>query len=155
MKILHPANTEPSATGTSPLGHPGVQRSAASTQFETLLAIVDVVSFDLFDTLVHRDGLFSPSDLFYQVQELAEQQLGLRLDAFPSMRIHAEERARVQAWGRGLQETTLDEIYGALGRMLNLEIGTIQSLKELELACERSALLVLESGQRLFKAGQV
>jgi predicted HAD superfamily hydrolase len=121
-------------------------------QFETLLKIVDVVSFDLFDTLIQREGLFSPKDLFYQVQELAERQLNLRLDTFPSMRIHAEERARVQAWGRGQQETTLDEIYHELGRMLKLDIDTLQSLKAVELACERSALVVLENGRRLFKA---
>ena len=65
-----------------------------ASQFEALLAGVDVVSFDLFDTLIQRDGLFSPKDLFYQVQALAVQQLGLRLGAFPAMRVHAEERAR-------------------------------------------------------------
>jgi predicted HAD superfamily hydrolase len=133
-------------TRSSPINSP-----RETAQFETLLKLVDVVSFDLFDTLIHREGLFSPKDLFYQVQDLAERELRLRLDAFPSMRIHAEERARVRAWGRGRQETVLDDIYDELGRMLNLDMDVIQRLMTIELACERSGLVALENGGRLVK----
>lgn len=121
-------------------------------QFESLLHIVDVVSFDLFDTLVQRAGLFSPKDLFYRVQDKAERRLGRCIDDFTSVRVRAEEIARVRAWGNGTEETTFDEIYTELGRMLRLDAGAIQSLKEIELDCERSALTALESGRQLYKA---
>ena len=130
-------------------------------QFDMLLNAVDVVSFDLFDTLVQRDGLFSPKDLFYQVEAEVERQLGLHLNDFTTVRIRAEEIARVRAWGGGKEETTLDEIYVELSRLLDLEAAVVQTLLEpavvqtvleIELDCERSALVALESGKRLFKA---
>lgn len=129
--------------------------SKCQQQFELLLSIVDVVSFDLFDTLIERKGLFSPKDLFYRVQEEAEKKLELRLNDFVTMRIRAEEIARVRAWGRSVEEITLDQIYTELGRMINLQTGLLQSLKMIELDCERSALTPLESGKRLFKAAFV
>ncbi len=131
-------------------GHrPGVQDQQ---EFETLLDLVDVVSFDLFDTLVQRDGLFSPKDLFYRVQEEAERRLGLRLVDFATLRVRAEETARVRASGRGQEEVTLGEIYAELSRLLNLEPRTARRLLEIELECERSAITSLESGKRFFEA---
>ena len=123
-----------------------------SSQFERLLESVEVVSFDLFDTLVHRAGLFSPKDMFYRVQQLGERRLGLRLPDFAEARVHAEERARVHAYGRGLQETTLDAIYRELERILKLDRAAVRDLQEIELACERATLTDLESGRRLFDA---
>lgn len=120
-------------------------------QFESLLQIVDVVSFDLFDTLLQRAGLFSPKDLFYRVQDKAERMLERCIDDFTSIRVRAEETARVRAWGNGLEETTIDEIYIELGRMLKLDAEAIQSLKEIELDFERSALTALESGRQLYQ----
>jgi glycosyltransferase involved in cell wall biosynthesis/predicted HAD superfamily hydrolase len=130
-------------------GHrPGVQDQQ---EFETLLDLVDVVSFDLFDTLVQRDGLFSPKDLFYRVQEEAERRLGLRLVDFATLRVRAEETARVRASGRGQEEVTLNEIYAELARLLDLEPRTARSLLQIELECERSAITSLEGGKRLFE----
>ena len=62
-------------------------------QFESALNVVDVVSFDLFDTLVHRRDLFSPKDLFYCVPTAAANHLSVRLDDFASVRVRAEETA--------------------------------------------------------------
>lgn len=121
-------------------------------QFELLLDVVDIVSFDLFDTLIQREDLFSPKDLFYRVQDEAERRLGLRIDNFTQIRIRAEEIARVRAWGRQVEEVTFDEIYTELGRIANLENDTLQCLKEIELECERSALIILERGKGLFEA---
>jgi predicted HAD superfamily hydrolase len=121
-------------------------------QFELQLSVVDVVSFDLFDTLIQRDGLFSPKDLFYRVQEDAEKKLELHLNDFVTVRVRAEEIARVRAWGCSVEEVALDQIYTELGRMIKLETGLLQSLKMIELDCERSVLTPLESGKQLFKA---
>lgn len=121
-------------------------------QFTRLLGAVGTVSFDLFDTLVHRKNLFSPKDLFYQVQTKAEKQLRLKLENYPAIRIRAEEIARVRAWGRGMEEVTLDEIYLELGRIMKIDSEKIQGLKNIELDCERAALIAMESGRRFFQA---
>jgi glycosyltransferase involved in cell wall biosynthesis/predicted HAD superfamily hydrolase len=147
--MLSDAGKRRQAPRPAPGHRPGVQ---GQQEFETLLDLVDVVSFDLFDTLVQRDGLFSPKDLFYRVQEEAERQLGLRLVDFATLRVRAEETARVRASGRGQGEVTLNEIYAELSRLLNLEPGTARRLLQIELECERSAITPLESGQRLFEA---
>ena len=121
-------------------------------QFESQLLLVDIVSLDLFDTLVQRAGLFSPKDLFYLVQSEAERRFGFSVDDFTSVRIRAEEVARSRAWGEGTEETTLDGIYAEFGRMLNLDAGAIRRLKTIELDCERSALTAMESGRQLYTA---
>lgn len=121
-------------------------------QLERFLSVVEVVSFDLFDTLLQRVGLFSPKDLFYQVQQRGEQQLGLRLDHFTTLRVRAENIARVRASGQGWGEITLAEIYQEVGRLLRLDPPTTHRLHELELACERAVLQILPSGQQLWQA---
>ena len=121
-------------------------------QFDMLLRVIDVVSFDLFDTLVQRDGLFSPKDLFYRVEKEVAIRLGLCLADFTMLRIRAEEIARVRAWGHGREEVTLDVIYAELSRLLGLKPGTANRLWQVELDCERAAIAPLEGGRRLFEA---
>lgn len=121
-------------------------------EFDQLLTQVDVVSFDLFDTLIHRKGLFSPKDLFYYVQAEAEKQLGLKLDDFSVLRVRAEERARVRVWGRAIEEVELAAIYRELGQMLGLTPQLTQDLQQIELAYEKSTLVALESGVYLVEA---
>jgi predicted HAD superfamily hydrolase len=128
------------------------QKRGNETEFLTQLDLVDFVSFDLFDTLVQRDNLFSPKDLFYSVQIDAENLLGIHINDFATLRVRAEGIARVRAWGGGKEEISLNEIYTELGRSTELEPNTLQNLKKIEMDCERSALTVLESGERLFKA---
>lgn len=129
-----------------------LDRYGLQSQFEMLLDIVDVVSFDLFDTLVQREGLFFPKDLFYRVQETFEKRLGLEVDDFVSVRIRAEGIARVRARGHNRQETTLLEIYSELARILALETNVAQHVMEIELECERAALTPLVSAKPLFEA---
>ncbi len=57
----------------------------------------------------------------------------------------------MRAWGRGLEEVTLDEIYVELIRMAALEAGTAEALQRIELECERHAIRALDSGKRLFR----
>ncbi|MCB0190911.1 MAG: HAD-IA family hydrolase [Anaerolineae bacterium] len=120
-------------------------------EFDRLLTQVDVVSFDLFDTLIHRKDLFSPKDLFYYVQAEAEKQLDLKLDDFTALRVRAEERARVRLWGRSIEEVELAAIYSELGRMLSLTPQITQALQQIELAYEKAMLMALESGAYLMK----
>lgn len=117
-----------------------------------LLGAVDAVSFDMFDTLIQRNALFCPKDLFYQVQALAEIRCAIRLDDFVSVRVRAESIARVRARGRHREETTIEEIYGELTKILSLTDRLAQDLLQIELECERVALVPLPYGRLLYDA---
>lgn len=86
----------------------------------------DVVSFDIFDTLLLRP-LLTPSDLFLKI-ELDEKVVGFARD-----RICAEGKARKVARSQGREEATLDEIYQLIPKW--------EGLKERELAAERACLV--------------
>ena len=83
--------------------------------FAALLAQFDVISFDVFDTLVLR-FFDTPADVFYLV--------GLRLayPNFKALRQLAEQKARAQSLKQGkLGEVTLKEIWDVLERMTGID----------------------------------
>ncbi len=84
----------------------------------------DVVSFDIFDTLLIRPYL-RPADLFVHLEKL------FKIPSFAKHRAAAETRAR-QKYAH-LEDITLDEIYDELS-------GAEASLKAEELALERQTL---------------
>ena len=124
-------------------------------EFDQLLTQVDVVSFDLFDTLIHRKNLFSPKDLFRYVQAEAKKQLGLDIDNFTELRVRAEERARVRVWGYSIEEVDLGAIYAELKQMLGVTPQCSEALKQIELNYEKSMLVPLESGIALMEAALI
>jgi predicted HAD superfamily hydrolase len=128
---------------------PGKRRDVQEL-FEAMLDAVDVVSFDLFETLIERQGLFCPKDLFLDVRDAAAGRM-IAIDEFVTARIRAEEAARVRARGSDKEEVTLEEIYADLGRRAGLTSTAITELMHLELECERSRLITLEAGMRLFR----
>ena len=128
-------------------------RQDVQRQFEAMLDAVDVVSFDLFDTLMERRGVFCPKDLFYVVREVAAAR-GIRIEEFVVARVRAEEGARVRARGCGKEDVTLEEIYADLGRRPGLTSTQVTELMRIELDCERSRLIALEAGARLFSAAR-
>ncbi len=75
----------------------------------------DVISFDVFDTLIFRP-LSKPTDLFYFVGER------LPYMSFRSVRIKAEEKAREKSLrARGHAEVTLEEIWEELSGETGLD----------------------------------
>lgn len=68
-----------------------------------------IVSFDIFDTLLKRD-LDNPTDLFYILQDDLKANFNYSLSDFHDQRIEAERQARLNQAG----EVTLDEIYQVL-----------------------------------------
>lgn len=83
---------------------------------------VDVVSFDVFDTILHRTAM-NPTDLF----GLMETRFGH--PGFKKKRICAERQARVKFRGPSGGETCLNEIYEVLGP----QIGESTRQQELDL----------------------
>lgn len=88
-----------------------------------LIEKADVISFDIFDTLIIR--LYrSPTDLFMHLEQ------AFRVPGFKEARISGEIAAREAASKRGVHEVTLDEIYEELHV-------SYRSMKQLEIQLEK------------------
>lgn len=116
-----------------------------------MLDDVDVVSFDFFDTLVHRPSLYAPTSLFHLIDEAAVGE-GLSIKEFPSVRIRGEAIARVRAQGHGVGDVTLPEIYREVGVLARFDEAETATLLGLELAAERRVIQMLPSGRALYGA---
>ena len=89
--------------------------------FEELIENYEVVSFDIFDTLVIRPFL-RPTDVFKLMEQLTA------IEGFSKKRIQAEAQARKKFSGQA--DVTLDQIYSVL------PCEAARELKELELRLE-------------------
>ena len=115
-----------------------------------LLADVDVVSFDFFDTLVDRPNLFAPTALFPLVEQQANER-GQVLRDFARTRVRAEGIARVRARGNGVGDVTLEEIYREVAALSRLSAADTATLMALELALECQHIDRLASGFALYQ----
>lgn len=109
----------------------------------------DVISFDIFDTLLFRP-FSTPSDLFF----LLSGKLGI-LD-LKRIRVEAEEKARWKCYEQhGHTEVTLEEIWSLLEKETGIPA---QVGMELEMNCEREFCyanpFMLEIFRKLQKAGK-
>lgn len=104
----------------------------------------DVVSFDVFDTLVAR-CVARPSDVFLLVEARAVA-VGLTASGFAASRVEAERAARSSAAGR---EIALDEIYREL-EIAGLSPRLCRDLREIEIQVEFDVCTQREDGARLF-----
>jgi len=118
----------------------------------------DVVSFDVFDTLLVR-FFGEPTDLFAALAERLAPPLAA---IFANERIAAEHRARVAASSRGEPDITLAAIYRELGQALaaqgvdgGIDLDRIADEEvALELCCVRADPQVVAAFQALVAAGQ-
>lgn len=112
-----------------------VVRNVAGTKFlssiETYIDSADVVSFDIFDTLVRR-SVGAPAGVFDVVADLFEKRTGRRIEGYREARIAAERRAREAT---SQEEITYDEIFDQLGMLSKDDIAI---MKELEIEAELS-----------------
>ncbi len=103
--------------------------------FSENLQYADIVSFDIFDTLLVRPYK-QPKDLFMHLEILHKH------SGFCKERIFAETRARIKA--RQKEDITLDDIYDAIR-------DEYKYLKQAELELERSVLKPNPFIQRLYR----
>lgn len=96
----------------------------------------DVISFDIFDTLVYR-LCHRPEDVFeslgYQLTDLSYSPT-----MFKALRAKAEARAREKARKCGKFEITFDEIYNELPFLYT----TRETVMQQEIACEKNVLML-------------
>lgn len=104
-----------------------------------------LVSFDVFDTLIHRI-VFRPTHLFDLLSkrlansDIAVQNGRLLLD-FPQAREHAESEARSRRHERfACHEITLTDVYDILRETYALDEKTTQEIMREELSLEQSAV---------------
>ncbi|WP_026670884.1 hypothetical protein [Butyrivibrio sp. AE3006] len=105
----------------------------------------DVVSFDLYDTLICRES-GRPQAVFYKLGENAEQkQNSVDKDTFVFGRISAERKARSE---NGKEEITLFQIYNNMEFIPQKE--KLEAIK-LEEQMEEADAITLETGKRLYE----
>lgn len=116
-----------------------------------------IISFDIFDTLIHRHTS-APMDVFDAVRsKLIESELALfhpkLIDNFPELRRNSEQKARqirVEQFGRDA-EITFDEIYDQLVLQYPLSHEFRQLLQNTELSLERLFLYPSQEGMAIYQ----
>lgn len=122
----------------------------------------DVISFDIFDTLVSRI-FYRPKDLFSLIQsKISTMDCMLNfseiIDGFTEMRIQAESDARIRKVSShgGEPEILISDIYNEISRKLPiLTQSIIDLLIEIEIECEKNILYKCPKGEELFKKARM
>ena len=111
---------------------------------------VDVVSFDVFDTLVVRP-FWEPTDLFVLMEEDVRRQFKIQADIdFKKFRVQAEARAR--KIHPELEDITLDQIYHELGALLKWGDERLDWIKAREIELEKRFCRPRLSARRLYES---
>lgn len=102
----------------------------------------NVISFDIFDTLLKRDVMY-PRDVFCLVEKLYKVRTHISHFEFVEKRIEAEKIAKEKS---GFEDITLEEIY------LEMDLDEIVkgTLKELELEVEKNLLVTNAELKKVF-----
>jgi predicted HAD superfamily hydrolase len=118
---------------------------------------IQLVSFDIFDTLIHR-RLAKPTDIFASIRsKLCECNISLFCSSivqeFPSLRIEAEKSARQKRQNsHGDSEVTLSEIYDEFKKNNSIDENSVKLLIETELAMENTFIYLSPHGKKLYDA---
>ena len=93
---------------------------------------IDIISFDIFDTLIRRN-VSKPSDIFNIVELFYNKKHNSIIKDFKEIRIIAECKARKNK-KPGIEDITLDEIYECM--LDKFDCDTCEKLKEIEIETE-------------------
>ncbi len=102
----------------------------------------DVISFDIFDTLLKRD-VKSPKNVFYIVEKLYKSRVHIDDFSFVDLRMKAEVLAKEKSV---FEDVTLEEIYSNL----NIDESTKTILQEMELEVEKNLLMANVEVKKVF-----
>lgn len=97
---------------------------------EQLIDDNDIISFDIYDTILLRNVL-NPTDLF-EIVSLELEKLNKGIENFKKIRINAEKHARFIS---GNEDITLDSIYNVISNKLGKSLS--ESIKKIELEVEK------------------
>lgn len=113
---------------------------------------IDVVSFDIFDTLILRP-LWTPTDLFYLMNVEFNRLFEMNSYVpFSEIRVSAEKecRKRIVREHADYEDVTLDEIYEQIALDYALDASALARLKELEQELELRFCTARRTGKQLF-----
>lgn len=102
----------------------------------------EVISFDLFDTLIMRKTLI-PEDVF-EIVEGKLNQIGVKLNNFHELRKIAQRQVNIA-------NPNIYEIYDELKKITNLTSNQINNILELELETEKAVLIVRKKMVEIFE----
>lgn len=109
----------------------------------------NVVSFDIFDTLITRTYI-SPREIFtFMNAEVREISNGF-ITNFRQLRIHAEDKAMKDARELGKQDISLNDIYVALVTYFNISDELGEKIKTLEIKEEQRHVKSKQNGIDIF-----
>lgn len=114
---------------------------------ESQLRSHDVISFDLFDTLVFRP-FRKPEDLFDLLEAPVAAATAGRVRGFKEIRLKARGWVASPAHG---EEVVLRERYAAIGERFSLSSEQVARLQEIEEEAELSVLRPRPAGMQLFR----
>lgn len=123
--------------------------NSSEEQLKRLIDAHDLITFDIFDTLLVRRVL-EPADVF----ELVERKLRRMGTDIPFQRLRVDAEKRLNAKGR---HPKIDEIYDELGSMLASEQNTVnaavkpEEIKRMEMETDRQMLLPRKKMTDLFR----
>ena len=120
-------------------------RNGSETELQWLVAQGEIISFDVFDTLLMR-YVAVPALVNEIIRLKVEDLLGKSFD-FPKFRLRAEELARRDKGG----DVTLDEIYRSFSQVAELDADTCKKIRELEISTEVKLSLPREAVVDWFK----
>lgn len=98
----------------------------------------DIISFDIFDTLITRIS-YTLHDIFKYSEIQIKEQLNLEID-FLSLRILSEK----EAYFKYRDKTTIDDIYNILNDKLHIDSELIKKIKIIEIETEKKFLIKRE-----------
>lgn len=90
----------------------------------------DVISFDIFDTLITRK-IYNPDDIFELMRIKTEKELNISCDY-----LKARKSAEAAAWEKKGAYTSIDDIYMELPQVLGISQEQAESLKKMEIELE-------------------
>lgn len=109
-----------------------------------LLSLYEVISFDIFDTLITR-CLPKPVDVFELVELITAQLIETKI-SFAEIRKNAEKKLNFS-----LGNPSLDEIYDEIKILGNLSEDTVSRIKQIEIKTEQALLVARKDILGLFK----
>lgn len=113
----------------------------------------EVVSFDVFDTLIQRP-FWKPSDLFYLLNDSFTELFGLNsFVSFVDVRVNAERTCREQLNKRAerYEDITLEEIYEQIALDCKLDRDRLMQIKEKEKELELRFCTERRIGKQLYE----
>ncbi|MEG3754775.1 hypothetical protein [Psychromonas arctica] len=114
-----------------------IKRLYRNGDFKKLINKSDIISFDIFDTVIVRKVL-EPADIFTIVERLYIKKYGALDFDFKKIRIKAEpEATKVATKISGVQSLNLDEIYHHIQSNYHIDNKIIDKLKTLEIQTEQ------------------